>query len=136
LISDLLEYSRIGRKENPLTEVDSNELVDKAIKNLFGSIKSAGATVIHGNLPVINVPANSFMQLFQNLIGNAVKFHGQEPPRITISAEKQENEWKFGVYDNGIGIEPQYQDRIFQIFQRLHSLHEYPGTGIGQYARR
>ncbi|OGF06437.1 MAG: hypothetical protein A2509_06015 [Candidatus Edwardsbacteria bacterium RIFOXYD12_FULL_50_11] len=131
LISDLLEYSRIGRKENPLTEVDSNELVDKAIKNLSGSIKSAGATVTHGNLPVVNVPANSFMQLFQNLIGNAVKFHGQEPPRITISAEKQDIEWKFGVHDNGIGIEPQYQDRILQIFQRLHSLHEYPGTGIG-----
>jgi light-regulated signal transduction histidine kinase (bacteriophytochrome) len=131
LISDLLEYSRLGRKENPVTEVDSNKLVDNVIKNLSETIKSTGATVTHGNLPVVNIPESGFMQLFQNLIGNALKFHGKEPLKITISAEKKDTEWKFGVHDNGIGIEPQYKDRIFQIFQRLHSLHEYPGTGIG-----
>ena len=131
LISDILEYSRVGRKESPVTEVDSNKLVDKVIKNLSETIKSAGATVTHGNLPVINVPESSFAQLFQNLIGNALKFHGKEPTKIIVSAEKQDTKWKFGVHDNGIGIEPQYKDRIFQIFQRLHSLHEYPGTGIG-----
>jgi PAS domain S-box-containing protein len=131
LISDLLEYSRLGRKENPVTEVDSNKLVDRVIKNLSETIKSAGATVTHGNLPVVNIPESGFTQLFQNLIGNALKFHGKEPLKITISAEKKDTEWKFGVHDNGIGIEPQYKDRIFQIFQRLHSLHEYPGTGIG-----
>ena len=106
LISDILEYSRVGRKESPVTEVDSNKLVDKVIKNLSETIKSAGATVTHGNLPVINVPESSFAQLFQNLIGNALKFHGKEPTKIIVSAEKQDTKWKFGVHDNGIGNIP------------------------------
>ncbi|MFA5795447.1 MAG: ATP-binding protein [Candidatus Brocadiia bacterium] len=131
LITNLLEYSRVGRKEILATKVDSNELVDKAVKNLSESVKSTGAAVTRGNLPVVHIPESGFLQLFQNLIGNAIKFHGAEPPKINISAEKRDSDWLFSVKDNGIGIEPQYKDKVFQIFQRLHSRHEYPGTGIG-----
>jgi len=131
LITDLLEYSRVGRKDASMTEVDCNEILRKVTNILSTTIASEQAIVTHDNLPVLTAQETGLTQLFQNLLGNALKFRGKEPPAIHVSARLGKNEWVFAVRDNGIGIEQQYKERIFQIFQRLHSRGEYPGTGIG-----
>jgi len=131
LITDLLEYSRTGSKNVTRTEVDCNEVLRKVTDMMSAIIESDHAIVSHDNLPVLTAHETGLIQLFQNLIGNALKFHGKQPPIIHVSARRDKNEWLFSVRDNGIGIEPQYRERIFQIFQRLHSIGEYPGTGIG-----
>ncbi|MBI5374706.1 MAG: GHKL domain-containing protein [Candidatus Schekmanbacteria bacterium] len=131
LISDLLAYARIGSKEADLKPVDSEAIIKHAISNLQISIENSGAVITHDSQPTITVDQVQFVQLFQNLIGNAIKFCTDSSPHIHISSEQKENEWLFSVSDNGIGIAPDDTERIFEIFQRLHSTSKYPGTGIG-----
>jgi chemotaxis family two-component system sensor kinase Cph1 len=102
-----------------------------AIDNLRTAIDESGADVSHGPLPVVMGNETQLVQLFQNLIGNAIKFRGQRRPEVAIDAVPHDGEWLFSVRDNGIGIEPEHRDRVFGIFQRLHTREEYPGTGIG-----
>lgn len=132
LIQDLLAFSRVTTRANPLTSVDLHDVLGEALANLSSKINENVAIVSTGELPTVNADRTQLVMIFQNLIDNAIKFHkASEPPRIYVSAEKKENEWIISVRDNGIGIEKQYFDRIFNIFQRLHSQKEYSGTGIG-----
>ncbi len=135
LINDLLAFSRVSTRAGPLERTSCAEVVAQAIKNLNATITESHATITADPLPVLPGDASRLVQLFQNLIGNAVKFRGDAAPRIHIHAEPQgerhNREWLFSVRDNGIGIDPQYYERIFIIFQRLHGKGEYPGTGIG-----
>jgi PAS domain S-box-containing protein len=132
LIKDLLTYSRVGIKCKMLEKVDSNRTLDAALFNLRGSIKEAGATVTHDDLPTVRGDVSKLTQLFQNLIGNAVKFrHADRPCHVHVSSSQQEGKWLFSVRDNGIGIAPEHHVRIFVIFQQLHGRREYPGAGIG-----
>jgi PAS domain S-box-containing protein len=132
LIQDLLTYSRVGTRGHEFKPLDSGQSLNKALANLKTLVDETGATlVIQGKLPQVMADETQLTQLFQNLVGNALKFRGQTPPRVLVEAELQGAEWRFTVEDNGIGIEPQYFERIFVIFQRLHGKEEYPGTGIG-----
>ena len=131
LINDLLEYSRVGTRGRPLTPTDCSAIFELACKNLRVAIEESHATVTSDPLPIVMGDETQLVQLFQNLIGNALKFRGEEPIRTHVGVERQDGKWLFRVSDNGIGIEPQYAERIFIIFQRLHSRDEYPGTGIG-----
>lgn len=131
LINDLLTYSRVTTQGNVFERVDCNQILEGALGNLRLAIEESGAVVTHDALPVVTADGKQLGQLFQNLIGNAIKFRGEEPPRVHVSAELRSNEWRFSVLDNGIGLDPQYAERIFVIFQRLHNREEYPGTGIG-----
>ena len=105
--------------------------MDRAVFNLKVAVEESGAMITHGPLPTIRADIVQMSRLFQNLMGNAIKFHGKETPNIHISAERDANGWTFSVRDNGIGIDPQNAERIFAVFQRLHTKGEYPGTGIG-----
>ncbi len=131
LINDLLAYSRVGTKARPFAPTDCAAVVDTAIADLRVAIEECGAEVTRGPLPVVMADATQFTQLFRNLLGNAVKFRSTRPPQVRIEAERADAGWCFAVRDNGIGIEREYFDRIFVLFQRLHSRREYPGTGIG-----
>jgi len=131
LISDLLAYSRIGYRDASVTEVDSNEILRNVVEDLALTIESSWAKITSDRLPVLRAYETSLTQLFQNLIGNSLKFRRAEDPRVHISAEKKGTQWIFSVRDNGIGIEPEYHQRIFMIFQRLHGRDKFPGTGIG-----
>jgi signal transduction histidine kinase len=131
LINDLLAFSRLGTKREPFKLIDCHAILSQAIANLNVAIRENHAITTDDNLPTVTADPAQMKQLFQNLIGNAIKFRRDESPRIHVSAERKENEWVFSVRDNGIGIEQQYKNRIFEIFQRLHSRDEYPGTGIG-----
>jgi PAS domain S-box-containing protein len=132
LINDLLTFSRIGTRGNPFAPVACEDAVRTAGENLGVAIAESGAVVTHGPLPTVRADATQLTQLFQNLLGNSIKFRRpDEPPRVHISAAREDSAWRFSVRDNGIGIDPQYFDRIFIIFQRLHGRAEYPGTGIG-----
>jgi PAS domain S-box-containing protein len=131
LIEDLLAYSRVGTRGREFAPVEAEGALRKALANLRAAIESEGATVTHEKLPAVIADSTQLVQLLQNLIANAIKFHGPEAPRIHIGAAERETAWEFSVKDNGIGIEPQYFERIFMMFQRLHSKEEYPGTGIG-----
>ncbi|MEP0916466.1 response regulator [Leptolyngbya sp. DQ-M1] len=131
LINDLLAYSRVQTRGKPFELVDCNESVEQAIANLKLAIEDNQATLTCDPLPEVRADRTQMIQLFQNLISNALKFHCAEAPMIRISAEPRSEEWLFRVQDNGIGIEAQYAERIFVIFQRLHNRTEYPGTGIG-----
>jgi PAS domain S-box-containing protein len=131
LIEDLLTYSRVGRLGKPFEPTDTESTLETALKNLKASISENNAVVTHDQLPVVVADGGQLTQLFQNLIGNAIKFHGKEPPRVHVSTQVKETEYLFSVKDNGIGIAPEYFDRLFKIFQRLHTREEYPGSGIG-----
>jgi PAS domain S-box-containing protein len=131
LIEDLLAYSRVGTHGKAFRPTDSGAAVQKALANLRAAIESSNGTVTCDPLPTINADEFQLVQLFQNLIGNALKFKGAETPRVHISVNEQADTWTFGVKDNGIGIDGEYFDRIFMVFQRLHSRTDYPGTGIG-----
>lgn len=131
LIQDLLAFSRIGRNGREHQNLDLGGVLDEAAENLKASIGESRAVLTHGNLPAVHGERSQLVQLFQNLIGNAIKFRGENDPRISISAERQNHECVFAVADNGIGIAAEYRDRIFEIFQRLHSRAEYAGNGIG-----
>ena len=131
LISDLLEYSRAGAKDIILKPTDFSFVVDKAVSNLQAAIEEMGALVTHDELPTVMADNSQIIRVFQNLIGNAIKFHNEKPLKVHVSAEKKEDEWVFSVRDNGIGIDPKFAEHIFVIFQRLHTREEYAGTGIG-----
>jgi light-regulated signal transduction histidine kinase (bacteriophytochrome) len=131
LIQDLLAYSRVSSRGSPLTPADCNAVLGQVRINLSVAIEENNARVTHDELPIVMADETQLVQVFQNLIGNAIKFCSEEPPRIYVSAEKNEKEWIFSVRDNGMGIDPQYHERIFVIFQRLQGKGEYPGTGIG-----
>ena len=131
LIQDLLAFSRIGRQGKERGEVDCNAAVESALKNLQAAIQESSARVECQSLPTVLAEASLLSQLFQNLIGNAIKFRASEPPVIRITAEHESHEWMFSVSDNGIGIAPDYAETIFAIFKRLHTRAEYPGSGIG-----
>jgi signal transduction histidine kinase len=131
LIEDLLDFSRAGTPDRPVQPIDTSDSVAKAVANLDLSIRGSGAVVRYDGLPTVNGDPTQMTQLFQNLIGNAIKFRGPDPPEVRVSAALSGRDWVFSVRDNGIGIEPQYAQRIFVIFQRLHGRDEYQGTGIG-----
>ncbi len=131
LIRDLLEYSRVGTRGGALAPVDCGEVIATLIANIAPPFTETGATVVAGALPVVIADQSQLRQLFQNLIGNALKYRSDAPPVVRIDADREGNAWHFIVQDNGIGIAPEYADRIFVIFQRLHTQAEYPGTGIG-----
>ena len=132
LIQDLLAYSRVGKKSKDLLKTSSEAALQLALANLRGTLEESGAEVTHGPLPDVLADEMQLIQLFQNLVGNAVKYQRPGTPRIHVSAVRSgEKKWIFSVEDNGLGIEPQYFDRIFGVFQRLHKRQEFEGTGIG-----
>ncbi|MBE9066642.1 PAS domain-containing protein, partial [Leptolyngbya cf. ectocarpi LEGE 11479] len=133
LIQDLLTYAKVGQTEKVCELTDCNQILKQVLTDLQPSINENHAVVTtNGKLPTLCANETQLMQLFQNLLSNALKYHPPEqPPHVQVSAKHQENEWCFGVHDNGIGIQSKYFDQIFQIFQRLHTKDEYPGTGIG-----
>lgn len=131
LINGLLTYSRVGNEAKPLEETDSRAALDRALANLQAAISDRNASVLAGRLPTVMGNPLQLTQVFQNLVGNGLKFCKAQRPEIRVDAERRGDEWVFSVRDNGIGIDPQYRDRIFLIFQRLHRRDEYDGTGIG-----
>lgn len=131
LIHDLLAFSRVSSQGKSFEPTDLNVLLARALENLSVSLKEASPKLTTGPLPTVRVDPTQITQLFQNLIGNAIKFKNSRPLEIEISARRETVRWVLWVRDNGIGIEPQYYERIFQIFQRLHTRTAYPGTGIG-----
>ena len=131
LIDDLLTYSRVDSHERPLEETDLGNVFEDAVSRLSASIHETGAEVTHDGLPTVVGDHSLLAQLLQNLISNGIKYHGDDAPRVRISATKDGNEWKISVRDNGIGIDAKHHDRIFELFRRLHHRESYPGTGIG-----
>jgi light-regulated signal transduction histidine kinase (bacteriophytochrome) len=131
LINDLLAFSRVGTQAKTLETVRCDAVLDRVLKNLKLAIQDSGAVITRDRLPVVLADEMQLGQMFQNLLGNAIKFRGSDTPRIHVSAERQGATWKVMVRDNGIGISPDHNDRIFVIFQRLHTKTQYPGTGIG-----
>lgn len=132
LIQDLLAYSRVGTKGQDLLDTSSEDALQRALINLRGAIEESGALVTHDSLPTVPADEVQLIQLFQNLIGNAIKYQGPGVPRVHISATKNsKKDWIFSVQDNGFGIDPQYFEKIFGLFQRLHKREEFAGTGIG-----
>jgi PAS domain S-box-containing protein len=132
LIQDLLAYSRVASRGTELLEVSSEDALKRAVKNLRGAIEETGAVVTNGALPRVLADESQLVQLFQNLVGNAIKYQKGGVPRVNVSAVRNGNKkWMFSVKDNGLGIEPQFFERIFGMFQRLHKREEFSGTGIG-----
>ncbi|MEI8079626.1 MAG: ATP-binding protein, partial [bacterium] len=145
LINDLLTYSRVQTKGKTFEPVDAHSALGEALVNLTVAIADSGAIVTNDDLPMVKADHTQLVQLFQNLIGNALKFRGAAPPHVHVSVEREAAAaapaadhwrppgmfWRFSVRDNGIGIEPAYFERIFVVFQRLHGQAMYPGTGIG-----
>jgi light-regulated signal transduction histidine kinase (bacteriophytochrome) len=131
LINDLLSYSRVGRSAREPALVSSDAALAQARANLAAPMEESGATIESGHLPLVLGELPLLTAVFQNLLSNALKFRGAKPPRVVITVSRDEDFWLFSFTDNGIGIEPDYADRIFVIFQRLHERTAYPGTGIG-----
>jgi light-regulated signal transduction histidine kinase (bacteriophytochrome) len=131
LINDLLAFSRVGRADFRLVATDMNEILKETLNDIQPLVRENQAKITHAALPTLKVNAPQMRQLLQNLITNAIKFHGGQPPRIHLSARQEKQEWVAAVRDHGIGIEPQYAEGIFKVFRRLHAQEEYPGTGIG-----
>ncbi|MCX5643338.1 MAG: ATP-binding protein [Phycisphaerae bacterium] len=131
LIGDLLSYSRVGTQGKAMEPTDTRESLNEALTNLHASIEESGAVIQVDPMPIIPADALQLTQLYQNLIANAIKFRSDRPPEIHVGARREQDAWLFWVRDNGIGIDAQYAERIFLIFQRLHTRKMYPGTGIG-----
>jgi signal transduction histidine kinase len=131
LIQDLLAFSRAGRQDSETKSTDCNAVVEDALKSLRTAVSESGAVIRYEGLPRLMANETQLRQVFQNLIGNAVKFRGPDPLLIQIEAERQDRDWLFSVKDNGIGIAPEHADGVFTIFKRLHTRQEYPGNGIG-----
>ena len=132
LIEDLLAFSRVATSGNELVETSSEYTLEQALQNLHWAIKDSGAVVTHDPLPTVQADGTQLVQLFQNLIGNAIKYQGPGTPTVHVSATRDgEKRWSFAIRDNGLGIDPQFFERIFGMFQRLHKRDEFSGTGIG-----
>lgn len=132
IISDLLAYSRVGSRSKSLTSVNCGEIMSMTGRNLGRLIEESGAVITHSPLPTVTADASQLEHLFMNLVGNAIKYRGEEKPSIHVFAEERSDEWLFSFRDNGIGIDPRYSEKIFEMFQRLHGKgSEYSGTGIG-----
>ena len=131
LIDELLAYSRVDAEHDEQQVALCDEALERAISNLKALIDNSGASVAYGDLPIVSGSTAQLAEVFQNLIGNGIKYHGTDPPRVHVSAVQQGPEWLISVRDNGIGIPPEHHARIFQMFERLHGRAEYEGTGIG-----
>jgi light-regulated signal transduction histidine kinase (bacteriophytochrome) len=131
LIQDLLAYSRVGTRGKPFEITDCNQVVQEALRNLQVSIAESHANIVIDPLPTLTADRSQLVQLFQNLIGNGIKFCDQDHPCIQIGCTRRERDFLFQITDNGHGIKPLYLDRIFEVFKRLHTRREYAGTGIG-----
>lgn len=131
LIDDVLAYSKVDMRDIEFQLTESETALEKAIANLRGRIADTNAIITHDPLPTVMADGTQLIQLFLNLISNAIKFRKEATPEIHIQAQRLEEEWLFSVKDNGMGIDPRFSDRIFVIFQRLHTRDEYPGTGMG-----
>ena len=131
LITDLLTYSRVRTRGRELRPTSGETVLEDVLMNLQQAVRESGAEVTHDELPEVMADPTQLGSLLQNLIGNAIKYRGETAPRVHVSAEPEGEMWRFSVRDNGIGIDPQYAERIFVIFQRLHERDQYPGTGIG-----
>ena len=131
LIDDLLTLSRVDTKARPLQQLALGEALEAALRTLRITIEERGAQVAAGELPTVLGDSVQLTQVFQNLLSNAIKFCQADPPRVAISAERDGALWRICVRDNGIGVPPEYRERIFGMFQRLHGRREYAGTGIG-----
>lgn len=131
LINDLLSYSRVRSRRSPSEWLDANEVLEGTLKNLEAMIAESAAVVTHDHLPTVYADRQQLGQVLQNLVANAIKFRGAASPRIHVSAQRGKDEWEFKVQDNGIGIAPEFHERVFDVFQRLHGRDEYDGTGIG-----
>lgn len=131
MIRALLEYSRVGTLGAALQRTESGAAAREALSNLRVAIEESGAEISLGDLPVVRADPSQLGQLFQNLISNGIKFSDKKSPRVNVAAERRNGEWRFCVWDNGVGFDPADADRLFMIFQRLHSREKYPGTGIG-----
>jgi len=132
MLDALLDYSRVGTRGQQPRPVDAKTAVDQALLNLGTSIEESHAQVIVGDMPTVMADEMQLLRVFQNLLGNAVKFHRPgEPPRIEITASREGALWRFSVADNGIGIDPEGFDQVFEVFRRMVPRDQYPGTGIG-----
>jgi light-regulated signal transduction histidine kinase (bacteriophytochrome) len=131
LIHDLLDYSRVGTRGKEFAPTDCGAVVAGTLRALQPAIEESAATVTHDPLPTVMGDESQLLQLFQNLLGNAIKYRDSKPPVVQVSCKQEGGNWLFSVRDNGIGIDPQYANRIFVIFQRLHGRDKYAGTGIG-----
>jgi light-regulated signal transduction histidine kinase (bacteriophytochrome) len=131
LILHLLDYSRVQSRGNPFLATDCEDVFAQVLRALSVRIEETQAVVTSDSLPTVYADRTQLGQLFQNLVGNALKFHGPRPPRVHVTAKQNGREWVFSVRDEGIGLDPQFAERIFVIFQRLHTRREYPGTGVG-----
>ncbi|MBM4295895.1 MAG: PAS domain S-box protein, partial [Deltaproteobacteria bacterium] len=131
LINDLLQYSRVDTRGKPFGPVSLDAVFQDALANLKVAVEVSGAVVTADPLPRVKGDAGQLALLLQNLLGNALKFRREEKPRVYLSCQQADGEWVLALQDNGIGIEPEYLDRIFGVFQRLHTRAKYPGTGIG-----
>jgi light-regulated signal transduction histidine kinase (bacteriophytochrome) len=132
LVRDLLSYTQVTKFEKLVEQSDAAEELTLALANLAGIIEETGAQITAGPLPALRVPSTHLQQLFQNLVGNAIKYRRPDrPPIVHVTAERQDGGWTFALSDNGIGIAPEYRENIFGLFKRLHNSDEYSGTGIG-----
>jgi len=131
LINDLLAYSRVGSRGKPFEAVDFDRVLQDVLGDLRVAIEESGASITHDEMPTVQADSTQLHQLLLNLLGNAIKFRGAQKPAIHVGARRQKDEWLLSVRDNGIGIPPEFFERIFVVFQRLHTREEYPGTGIG-----
>lgn len=132
MIDDLLDYSRLETRAGEAQLVDLNETVESGRRTLAPQLEETGGTIeVAGELPTVSGTASQFERLFRNLLSNGIKFRGEDPPRITVAAVRVDEGWQVTVSDNGIGIDPAKADRVFDVFQRLHSQERYPGTGMG-----
>ena len=132
LLRDLRAYTQASTMEQePSEDIDAGKILDRALQNLETAIKDSGASITRTALPWVRLHEFQLQQLFQNLIGNSIRYRSNAPPQIHVAAKRQGKEWLFSVQDNGIGIDPQYKEQVFGIFKRLHSTAEYPGTGMG-----
>jgi light-regulated signal transduction histidine kinase (bacteriophytochrome) len=134
LVQDLLTYTTASAPVDSLDSlpsVDADTVLQQAISNLSQSIQESGARIVSGTLPAVRVMEAHLLQLFQNIIENAIKYRGNTPPQIRVEAKKEQQLWRICVHDNGIGIDPEFRDQVFGVFKRLHPSDKYSGTGIG-----
>jgi len=131
MIEGLLRYSRVETQGDPFEPVDLEKVLADVLDDLAVRVEETDAAITHGSLPTVDGDPNQLRQLVQNLLKNAIEYSGDEPPRVDVTAERQAGEWVVSVRDEGIGIDAENADRVFEVFQRLHSHEEHPGTGIG-----